>query len=126
MPHKISEARIARRMVMNGTLTQTKGGLRKADLKHNRAGLIVSRAASAAAKRKHNLGASELPKGSHTFVAGGADAGAGAVRVVRRRSVRRAGPRRALPTCHRGKSVHCRRSCIVPGLKCHKKRYLKR
>lgn len=106
----------SRAKVLNGSALHTTGGLYASDLKrHN--GRIVSRKASAAASRNRNLGASLLPKGSHAFVPGGATATGGAARVVRRR---------ALPTCHRGKSVHCGRTCVPVGAACHKKRYLKR
>ena len=41
--------------VMNGTLKQTSGGLRKKDLKKNKYGRIVSKKASAAAKKRMKM-----------------------------------------------------------------------
>ena len=40
--------------VWNGSMEKTSGGLRKCDLKKNKRGLIVSKRASAAAKKRWN------------------------------------------------------------------------
>jgi hypothetical protein len=113
----------SRAMVMHGTADHTKGGLRKKDLKYNRQGRIVSALKSETAKRQRRLGSYQLPKGSHKFVLGGVGGQVVSSSSSSRR--RRSHRRRALPVCHRkpngkARSVHCGRSCIVPGLKCTK------
>jgi DVNP family len=45
----------SRAQVMHGTALKTAGGLRKADLKYNKAGRIVSRAKSARARKDKRL-----------------------------------------------------------------------
>ena len=54
----------SRAKVMHGTALKTSGGLRKRDLKYNKSGKIVSKKASASAKRCNNLG---LMKGGSIF-----------------------------------------------------------
>lgn len=101
-----------RAVVFHGNARHTTGGLTKADLMRNKHGHIVSRKASAAAKKNRNLGANQLPKGSHAFVPGGALSGAAP-------TVRRTRRRPAKLVCKRGVSRHCGKACIPVGRKCH-------
>lgn len=105
----------SRAMVMHGTAVHTSGGLTKADLKYSKSGSIVSRRASAAAKRNvGNLGEFKVPTGSHVF--GGGAAGVAAAPKRRRRRSSRTG----LPVCHRkSKSRHCGKICIPHDSVCH-------
>jgi hypothetical protein len=86
----------SRAQVMHGNAKHTSGGLKKSDLKYNKQGRIVSIDASAAAKKSKNLGSSQIPKGSHKFALGGAD---------------------ALPNCKKGR--RCGRTCISKKDKCY-------
>ena len=54
MPYITKDGRNERLRVWNGSLKQTSGGLRKKDLKKNKQGNIVSKRASAAAKKRFN------------------------------------------------------------------------
>lgn len=86
----------SRAQVMHGTAKHTSGGLEKSDLKYNKQGRIVSKARSAASKKSHNLGSAQIPKGSHKFVLGGAN---------------------AAPFCVKGR--RCGRTCISKKDVCH-------
>jgi hypothetical protein len=57
----------SRAQVMNGTADKTSGGLYKKDLKHNKYRRIVSKKASAEAKKRNNLGDCKVPEGSKGF-----------------------------------------------------------
>ena len=61
----------SRAQVIHGSAHHTSGGLTKSDLFVNKYGCIVSKRASAVAKRHNHLGSYKLPKGSHRFVLGG-------------------------------------------------------
>merc|ERR1711904_159740 len=54
--------------VLHGNAKKTTGNLTKVDLKKNKYGKIVSKAASNAAKKTKNLGEHLAPKGSKVFV----------------------------------------------------------
>jgi DVNP family len=53
--HKYREIHGSRVKVMNGTAYETNGGLRKSDLKYNKAGRIVSILKSKTAKKERRL-----------------------------------------------------------------------
>merc|ERR1712193_168931 len=58
----------SRAEVLHGNAKKTTGNLTKVDLKKNKYGKIVSKAASNAAKKTKNLGEHLAPKGSKVFV----------------------------------------------------------
>ena len=80
-----------RAKVFHGTLAKTSGGLTKSDLKKNEHGKIVSKKASASAKKNNNLGSFKKNKNSKTFELSPAKGSVEYKKLLGKKSTRKSG-----------------------------------